>query len=64
MTPRTALIRTSEAPRTIGVTRSALRAWAPAGIGPAPDRLGRYDRTALTDWAREMSAAVSMMGRC
>lgn len=61
MTTRTAIIRPGEAARTIGATRSALRAWAHAGIGPAPDILGQYDRTAFTEWAQEMSAATSSM---
>lgn len=57
--PRRDLICTSEAARILGVTRKALRAWVHAGIGPIPDRLGRYERAAWVEWAQEMKAGSS-----
>lgn len=54
--PRHNLISSPEAARTLDVSQKALRAWVRAGIGPAPDRLGRYDREGLAEWAQEMSA--------
>lgn len=48
----------------LAVPAATLRAWADAGVGPQPDRRGRYDAAEVTGWAAEMSAAVHTMETC
>ena len=56
MTTRNRLSRRAAA-RRLGIHRTILRAWNECGVGPLPDENGRYDPTAVTRWAGEMSAA-------
>ncbi|MBD8218184.1 DNA-binding protein [Microbacterium sp. CFBP 13617] len=57
-------LRRRHTSRILDVPVATLRAWADAGVGPQPDRRGRYDPDEVDAWAGEMSAALPTMDPC